>query len=264
FHKVFEISVPELSSGHAIVDDLDRDGRPEIIFCTCGSTVSGPDPGACPVVHIWENTGDNQYSEVFSALLPATIGPYISPWRLVAGDIDGDGAKELLVVRVGGGVDVLTNVGDNAYVTRPDVDAQLNAGRPWAQGPVTAFVTDMNGDGQPEIGFVDSPSTPTPGNTSGNLFLYQHTGPPGQQTYEPALSKYFEVWPLFLTDLWWSAVGDSDNDGFPEVVVGTLIGGAPIQRIQWNPSLGTYEWTHTVPDYPARGGLPFVADVDGD
>src|SRR5262249_14314946 len=72
FHKVFDSGsfVSDQNGGltDAIVDDLDEDGRKEIIFCTC------PGPSTCPTVHVWENTGNDQYAEVFSAAIPGPHG----------------------------------------------------------------------------------------------------------------------------------------------------------------------------------------------
>ena len=263
FHKVFDSgSFVGDQNGEplwdAIVDDLDGDGRQEIIFCTC------PSYAECPTVHVWENTGNDAYAEVFAAPIP---NPYVGAyaWRLTTGDIDGDGHKELLIADAAAYVHVLKNVGDNAYQVQADVEAQINLyfsnHRIWGM-----FVADTNVNGKPEVVLVmeETGSSGTQGFS--DLYVFEHTGPVGQSGFQLIFSQFFQPSPLGLTSLWWSALGDSDNDGIPDIVLGTLLGGPfhGVDRFEWSPVLATYEHKVVFPAFPVHGGLPVVADVDGD
>jgi hypothetical protein len=261
FQKVFDTGTfidDGMPLWDATIDDLDEDGRPEIFFCTC------PNGSQCPVLHVWESTGANQYAEVFSAPIP---NPYVSTvcWKLATGDVDRDGHKELLVADTVAWIHVLKRVGNDAYAVQAAAEAQLNPffanHRVWG-----LFVGDTNLNGEPEVVFVMGR---TEGNGAGgfsDVYVFEHMGPAGQTAFRPAFFRSFQPDPEGLTGPWWSGFGDSDNDGIPEIVIGTLLGSRPhaIERFEWNPGLVTYEHKRTFPAFAQHGGAVLVADVDGD
>ena len=80
--------LPEVNIGvtHMRMGDLDGDGRREYVGATQGTHDK--------LVAIWENRGDNQYTQVFSA----HFGPVSAvSGEIALGDFDGDGRGDLVV-----------------------------------------------------------------------------------------------------------------------------------------------------------------------
>jgi len=262
FHKVFDTGgFVEAHGGDplwdAAVADLDEDGRQEIIFCTC------PSNAECPTVHIWENSGDNEYTQVYSAPIHPPYAGTGYGWKIVTADIDGDGHPELLIADAGAYVHVLKAVGNDAYAVQPEYEAQINL-FPFGHELFGLFVGDSNLDGQPDVVLVMYEySSADPG--ASDIYVFNHTGAPGRPGYELIFRAPFDPAPAGLTGLFWSAMGDSDHDGIPDIVIGSTLGRVhPIDRFEWNPALATYVRKQTYPAEGQHGGTALIADVDGD
>ena len=197
-------------------------------------------------LHVFESDGAGGYDYVWSqteSMPPASYG------ALAHGDPDCDGRVEILGGDVStlGKVVLFENVADDSWA-QPHVLFQtrlrLRAIR----------VADTDQDDTAEIILVC-------GNTDGGkVLIYEHTGPPGIHNYELRY-EYTTVSYVFN-----GSVGDADNDGYPEVLLG--IGGGHgypmyMRRIVYDPGTGTY--SHHMYEHPTVTGLhltPLVCDVD--
>jgi len=113
------------------VGDTDRDGHMEILHSENGFS------GRQTVLHIFENTGDNSYQEVYQSTIPGGVG------KKIIADFDGDGRTEI-GLHSGGWVYVYEAKADNAWEITWRDSTGLQLGE--AEGGV-----DSDGNGRPEL-----------------------------------------------------------------------------------------------------------------
>lgn len=167
-------------------DDLDGDGRGEILYTFSGATQLE--------VVVLENSGDNTYQEVAR---PQFGSSNDYPGYVVAGDFDGDGRGDILTHDSGGRVYVLESRGDNAY------DLVWETGPLSSYGPRrVAVIGDGDGDGLLEFGVV----TMVPD----RLMIFEAVG---DDQYVPVFVQDF---PMGITNI---RPGDLDGDGRNEVIL---------------------------------------------
>jgi hypothetical protein len=229
---------------HMAVYDFDGDGKMGILSMAFTPTKQ---------MYLFENDADNSYALVWVS--PDTLAPPGAFVTVTGGDTDHDGYGEI----IGGETSTLNQVllyeatGDDSYafrdidVSEPDYTGNLSMDR--------VLVGDTDRDGIGEIIF-DTGSA-----TGSKVFIYEQTGPVGQNTY----TKVYEYETVsYLVDL---AIGDSDNDGNEEIVLG--VGGWTgypmyLRRLEYNPDLGTYEHKMMEPGVTSLPLSPTVGDIDGD
>lgn len=114
------------------VGDTDRDGRMEILHSDNGFG------GQRTTLHIFENTGDNAYQEVYTSTIPGGVG------EKVLADFDGDGRIEIGVI-ARRWVYVYESTGDNTWAITWRDSTELNTVGD-AEGGV-----DSDGNGRPEL-----------------------------------------------------------------------------------------------------------------
>lgn len=197
-------------------------------------------------LHVFESDGQGGYCHTWEQTESLPPGSY---GALAHGDPDEDGEVELIGGDVStlGKVVLFENVADDSW-GEPHVlftvRERLRAIR----------VDDTNGNDTAEIILVC-------GNTEGGkVLIYEHDGPPGAHSYR-LVYEYSTVSYLFN-----GSVGDADNDGYPEILLG--VGGwhgfpMYMRRIVFDP--GSRTWSHHIYEHPSVIGLhltPQVCDVD--
>lgn len=233
-----------LAPGHAEPADVDHDGDLDLVVAVLGGLM--PNNARIGAVTILENDGNEQ----FTSHVVAEGLPRVADAR--AGDLDGDGDLDIAVAAFGydqGETLWLQNEGGWRFT--PHVLQQL-------PGAINAIVTDVSGDGAPDIVALIS-------------------------------QEWEEVW-AFVNDgkgvfashlLWgstnpdfgssWMSVVDVDKDGDPDIVHsnGDAFDYAPANSrpwhgIQWIENRGQLAFeVHRIGDFSGASS-PQAADVDGD
>jgi hypothetical protein len=160
--------------------------------------------------YIWEQVANNPDSfALVQEFIKAEGGSY---GPITAGDTDGDGKIELISADVLGiaRVYIYENDGNNNYVAQPTFSHPSNS-----QGGQGIHIGDLNKNGRKEI-IVCRGTT-----SGGEVRVWEQTGSIGSNTYTN-IYTYTTVSYIFGK----SGYGDSDNDGWDEVLLS--LGGLPI------------------------------------
>jgi hypothetical protein len=208
-----------------VADDLDGDGRSEILI---GGWFDTDDDGFTDQSRVigFENTGDDTYEIAWNFDFDPEINVQ---FVMDAGDLDGDGRKELLAGGLQGGpltshLHVLEAVGDNALQIVATFTQQNTL-----EAQSSATVADVDGDGRREIVFA----------TTWSVTIYENTG---DDAWHQIWSKAGGgVGPVNYLGL---GAGDHDGDGKDEII---------FRQNGWYGDTGVWEID------PAYG-----ADADGD
>lgn len=240
------------------VIDLDGDGIPEIIFGTTASI--GGENG--PVGILRAVRGDTG-TEFFNI---TDINHRITTAGSVAvGDIDNDGRPEIIAVR-SSSTQLIAFEHDGTFKWFSST-IEINQ---WG----ALAIADLNGDGIPEI--ISGRQVL---NANGVL-LWTGTGGRGQSSFDAPISIVADVnmdgTPNVIagntvyrnngTILWqntalpdgWNAVGNFDDDSFPEIV---LIANGSVWLLEHT---GTIKWGPVIIPGGGIGGPPTVANYDND
>lgn len=169
-----------------VAADIDGDGRTDIISLAMLSTDMSQREGRLVV---YRQTGP----EVFTPPDTYVVGIY--PWKLAAGDIDGDGLPDLVVSDTDGHAVwlLLQNPGDKGKFLSP----QKLAG---ATNIYDAALADLNGDEAPDIAIADRL-------TDSNQIMLLYQNPAQRGTFLPAVDLVLPGTPSNL------ATGDLNDDG---------------------------------------------------
>jgi hypothetical protein len=197
-------------------------------------------------LHVFEADGAGGYTHVWAQSESMPPGSY---GAVCHGDPDEDGAVEILGGDVStlGKVVLFENTDDNSWGL-PQVLFQ-------ARLRLRAIrIADTNGNDTAEI-ILFCGST-----DGGKVQVWEHDGAPGVHSYR-MIYEYTTVSYLFNGE-----VGDADNDGYPEMLLG--IGGMHgypmyLRRLVYDP--GTHSYSHHMYQHPEVVGLhlaPHVADFD--
>jgi len=227
-----------------VVVDVDRDGRADVVTLAQYATSNTQREGRL-TVHRQTSQGS------FAAAESYVVGVY--PWRFAAGDIDGDGAIDLVVADVDGRAVWL--LGQD-----PASPGRFLAPRRIASDVYTYGVTidDFNGDGAPDVAIADAQQ-----GAGRVVMLYQD--PAQRGSFQPAGS-------LALPGSSSGAVasGDLDGDGRADLFVAIALAasgstpnkvlGISLQRPDG--SMGPV--TTMAPQQGLNVGRLAVADYDGD
>lgn len=114
-------------------EDLDKDGKREIIFCDNDATSQ--------TILIWEAQSNNNYELV--SMIRIYGWPEVS--NLSFGDVDGDKRKEIIISDERGGIRIFENTGDDSY----ELIWTGNTGV--YNSYASAFLGDTDGDGKNEF-----------------------------------------------------------------------------------------------------------------
>jgi len=205
------------------------------------------------VIHLFEADGGGGYTEVWNSAGNSPPGSYRD---LAFGDTDGDGLGEIF----GGELSTLGKVmlfeesGDGFVFVHDTIRESDFTGTRQVR---TVLLGDTDRDGRQEVIVATGGSSPT----SGLVAIWEHNGVVGDNTYTEVY-EYTTNSYLFQV-----ALGDADNDTWPEIVLGLGgFGGNPliIRRVEYDPGQGTcvhHMFTSDVIGLPAT---PHVADLDED
>ena len=213
------------------IADLDGDGIPEIVSAS-GSTTPG--------VYLFAYHRDGTSVDGFPVLLDNSYGP--PDTFPVIGDVDGDGAPEIVVITREANNPVIVKVLSATGVVERTMTAVGSV--PYGTAPALG---DLDGDGVPEI-VVQT-------DTALNVWKGNGTVFPG--------------WPRTFSSRWSGnsspVIGDVDGDGFPDIAIETQVAGSSV-----NGEVRLYGRDGSMnPHFPkplpiGSGGVPAIADVDGD
>jgi hypothetical protein len=197
-------------------------------------------------LHVFESDGSGGYQPVWQQTESLPPASYVT---VTAGDPDDDGDIELL----GGDCSTLGKV-VVFELTGADTWGQPYAfSAAWNERIRTVRVGDTDQDDTNEIIVVT-------GNTDGGgVYIFEHTGAPGVPGY--ALTYHYAT----VSYLFQAEIGDADNDGYPEVLIG--VGGMHgypmyIRRIVYDP--GSRSYSHKLFESSVIGLhiSPLACDVD--
>jgi hypothetical protein len=175
------------------ISDLTGNGKPDIVVSNqcqdqhCNSFLG--------LVGVLLGNGDG----TFQPAVTYSSGGY-QPFSVAAGDVNGDGHPDLLLVNSGSNtVGVLLNNGDGTF--QPVVTYGTGGVDSWSTQSVTA--ADVNGDGHADLLVANCYSNDV-GVLLGN----------GDGTFQPAVFYGSGGW-----DAWSVAVADVNGDGWPDLMV---------------------------------------------
>jgi hypothetical protein len=214
--------------------DVNDDGIPDII--------TGPGPGGGPEVKVFDGkTG--QVIRDFMAFDPNFLGGVF----VAAGDVNGDGASDIIVgADAGGGPEVIVFSGKDGSVLRG-----FFAYDPHFMGGVRVAAGDVNGDGKADIITAAGPG--------GGPQVIVFSGADGS-----VLRSFFAYDPNFGGGVH-VAAGDINGDGKADILTGAGPGGGP-QVTVFSGADGTVLQSYFAYDPRFSGGVRVAAmrDSDGD
>ena len=188
YHQTYSVDTGMVTGqSMGVMDDLDGDGRDEILFGGLG----------LQDVVAYESTGDDAYELVWSTNFDPTINVQ---FVVDAGDTDNDGKKEFLAGGVGTFKDgdsrlhVFEAIGDDDFELVTTLTRENTV-----EGYSDANVADVDGDGIKEILFA----------TTWGFSIYQSTGD----------DTWVEIWSGSAGPIESIGAGDHDQDGKAEIIV---------------------------------------------
>jgi hypothetical protein len=222
----------------AVILDLDRDGRPDLLTASPAANGLKVRRGTC------------------SRTLGAAVSLAVTPYAVAAADLDGDGWLDLVAVEhdVSSGGFVVVALSDGAGGYRAPVRYPVTLALQSPNYPNGLVIADFDGDGRPDVA---------------TAYLNGYTGRGYVATYRnlgggvlgPQVDVEVRGGPADL------AVGDLDGDGMPDLVIsaGYLGSGTPGSEtvtVLRNDGFGGFRRSDFFAgDYPS--GVT-VADLDGD
>ena len=203
---------PSFSGGVRVaVGDVNLDGVPDII--------TAPGPGGGPHIKVIDG--------VTGTLLPGTIGQFFAfdpaftgGVFVAAGDVNGDGFKDVIVTPdVGGGPEVRVISGANASVL-----ADFFAYGTGFGGGVRIAAADFDRDGDYEIVTAAGPGG------GPHIKVFDAAGNPFTSASLPNFVNSFFAYSSGFTGGVFVAAGDVNGDGVPDIITGAGAGGGPHVR----------------------------------
>lgn len=183
---------------HVLVADIDGDGRVDVLTLAQLASSMSQREGRLQV-RLQTAAG------VFAPAQTYSVGLY--PWTMALGDIDGDGAPDLLLADVGSNS---STAGRALWMLRQDTGNRGHFLAPQRlminqSSPYGVAIGDLNGDSVPDIVVTDSPV-----NAVGAIVLYQNAGSRGN-----FLAPTLIALPGQATAV---AIGDLNGDGRQDLV----------------------------------------------
>jgi gliding motility-associated-like protein len=222
---------PPVAPTAIVINDLNADGKPELIVVTTAS------------VSVYTNTSTSGNLSFVKTELPIINGIGLS-----VGDLDSDGKPDIIVsARKDKKVMVLRNTSTAGNLSFAAATAIITIA---ANGPEHTAVGDFDGDGKPDLSFVNR--------AGGVLSVYRNISTPGNIVFDSAISLGTGDKPEA------SAIGDFNGDGKPDIAF-TDSKTNFVSVFQNTSSSGTISFAARVnfnADQKVRG--IGIADIDGD
>lgn len=201
------------------------------------------------VLHLYEIAASDGCTETWNSA-PRDMGLIMAA---VFADTDRDGRNEILALSYATGRVLIYEQDGNGYTCVSDDIRELDSNPFMVVKALVVGDTDRNGRTEIIVVYGDIYSG------TGKIAIWEQSGRRGQHTYSKVFSRRFGL------SLCNAAIGDSDNDGWPEILLGaTHSGGMVVNRLEYDRGAGT--WVHQVFSTGADGWsmTPCVADVDHD
>jgi hypothetical protein len=226
------------------IGDLDDDGRLDLVTANSYSST----------ISILRNTSSGGGNVSFAAKVDSATSAYA--FSVAIGDLDGDGRSDLAVANYG----LYPNYGNTVSVLRNTSSGGGNVAFAakveyvTGTGPLFVAIADLNGDGSRDLAVAINGTSSTAGNTVSVLSNL------GNGTFVAEADYDTGSYPICV------AIGDLDDDGWPDLVVPNL-GDSPdyIRRVSVLRNLGDGSFSARV-EY-AVGLNPrsvAIADLNGD
>ncbi len=250
--------VASLGRQEGVIEDIDRDGLPDLVYATAGGLSWIPNLGS------------------FTFGLPIEVQSGLVPTGLAAGDLDGDTDPDLVACSVGEDLQLLTNAGADGFWAQPlpgrgcsrvaladvDSDGDLDVfadedgrgtfwyenGAGWAERLITfteplsdLVPVDFDGDGDPDLGLAAY---------GGAAVLWENRGRGAftQRWSRPVGAGGGDVHLAF---------GDLDGDGDLDVVETTA-------AVAFHERVGPWQLAAPVQVHPDAGVAVQTGDLDLD
>ncbi len=214
-----------LGDAIAGLGDIDGDGLGDLLLGASGSDAAGEDAGEVWIVRGPVREGDHAAADADARLVGPGPGAYTGGAVAGPGDLDGDGLADLLVAAdawEGGRVYVLLGPVADGDGALGETGPVLAAGdEEDLVGWAVSGAGDTDGDGRREV-LVGAPGLDGGGADGGGVYLVRDAARPGVAI----LDEVGERWDgEELGDAAGRAaagVGDTDGDGFDDLLVGAL------------------------------------------
>jgi FG-GAP-like repeat len=183
------------------------------------------------------------------SLAPPSILSMTTPYALLVGDVDGDGTPDLVCITQSGSNSVVTVFhGDGHGNFQQTATSQVQ----YLGIPVTEYLTDIDGDGLPDLVLSGEQGSPT----SGNLEWLRNTGG-GNFSFAATLAT--------MNGNTYFAVGDVNGDGKPDLVYSTQSSQTAPFVVYTLLNQGSGQFSNApTPGLNGIGGLTNIIDFNSD
>jgi predicted aspartyl protease len=193
FARTLAIKTALLKTRTAIIEDINRDGKPDVCLEAANGTRDS--------LYVFINT--SQPGMISFAPKQAFSKGINGAYQMAGGDLDGDHSSELVIsssVNTSGTISILSNSGTNGTLDF-GTPLQLNAGN----NPKSIALGDINGDGKPEIALSNSDSN--------TVSFIANRSTPGGLLFAGRTSLASGTYPRGIN------LGDLDGDGKPDLAL---------------------------------------------
>lgn len=192
---------PGLGAGGIFIDDLDGDGKPDLATANYYNNS----------ISVFRNTS---VSDTISFESPVSFATGSSPFKIVAGDLNGDGKKDLAVSLRGTNlISVFRNLSSSGAITTTSFDAKVDfvTGGGTNAYPINLALGDLDGDGTLDLAVANS--------NYPSLSIFRGTGNTGPITNSSFNSKTDFHFADIPTDI---CLGDLDGDRKIDIVMNSF------------------------------------------